>query len=86
MTATTSPVTEALSAVTRSLAEHGITPVRYSAAVALYRLEYDRDGDTVAAVGWGDGLQFFEEVGTEVAALISAHAYLACAAPGCRVP
>lgn len=82
MTLTTSPLTSALAAVERALSAHGITPVRHSIASALYRLEYVTGRDTVAGLGWTDGLLFFEdELGPDVFALIEAHARLACAAP-----
>jgi hypothetical protein len=83
MTTTSSLLTvDALRAVERALNALGVTLLRHSLGSSLYRLEYDVAGDSVALVGWGDGLYFVDdELPPEIASLIRAHAHLACAAP-----
>lgn len=82
MTLTTSPLTRALAAVERALVEYGVTPVRHSISSSLCRLEYLAGQDSLAALGWGDGLQFFEdELTPQVFSLIASHARLTCADP-----
>jgi hypothetical protein len=74
-----SPLSDVLTAATAALARYGVVPVRHSTAAALYRLEYDRGGATVAAVGWGDPvLVVASRLAPEVTALVAAHARLAC--------
>ena len=77
MTLTVPPVTAALAAVERALAEAEVVAIRHSPSSALHRLEYDHDGDVLAAVGWGSGLMFFDDLEDELRALITAHAHLA---------
>lgn len=73
------PLRHALAAVTAALARYGVVPIRHSPAAALHRLEYDRGGATVAAVGWSDPLLFLAgQLSPAVTALIAAHARLAC--------
>lgn len=72
----------ALAAVTSALREHGVTVNRYSPAQAIHRFDYElAGGDCVAAVGWADGLVVDPDLSDELAALVRAHAHLACAAP-----
>jgi hypothetical protein len=76
------PLRHALSAVTAALARYGVVPVRHSPSGALHRLQYDRAGATVAAVGWGDTLLMVTgRLPADLAALIAAHARLACVHP-----
>jgi hypothetical protein len=80
MTASTTSLltAEALAAVERALGAFGVVPVRHSLGSSLYRLEFDLDGDTVAIVGWGNGLHFVDdELPPELIALIHAFAHLA---------
>ena len=75
------PLMAALSAVTDSLRRCGVAAIRHSPSSALHRLEYEHDGDTVAAVGWCDGMFVDPDLPPELVALVRAHAHLACAAP-----
>lgn len=84
--APTSPLMTALAAVTEALREYRVHVIRHSAAAALHRLSYDLAGDTVAAVGWCDGMFVDRCLPPELAALVRAHAHLACAAPSAAVP
>ena len=81
-----SPLMAALAAVTESLRRCRVAVIRYSPSSALHRLEYEHDGDTIAAVGWADGLFVDDEVPADVAALVRAHAHLAVSAPSVAVP
>ena len=71
----------ALAAVTTALREAGVTVNRYSPAQAIHRFDYEHGGDTVAAVSWADGMFVDPDLADELAALVRAHAHLACAAP-----
>jgi hypothetical protein len=89
MTLTTAPpLVQALAAVERALVEFDVTPVRLSISSALHRVQYDDPaGDVIAALGWTDGLQLFDdELQPELRALITAHAHLVCASPPADVP
>lgn len=90
MTLTTAPppLVQALAAVERALVEYEVSPVRLSISSALHRLEYDdADGCVLAAVGWTNGLRFFDdELSAELRALITAHAHLVCASPPADAP
>lgn len=81
-----SPLVAALAAVTESLRQAGVAVLRLSPSSALHRLEYEHDGETVAAVSWADGMFVDDELSPDVAALVRAHAHLACAAPPVAVP
>ena len=81
-----SPLLAALSAVADALRRSGLAVIRLSPSSALHRLEYELDGDTVAAVSFADGMYVDDEVPPDVAALVRAHAHLACAAPPVNVP
>ena len=81
-----SPLAAALSAVTESLRRCGVAPITFAPSCALHRLEYDLDGDTIAAVGWADGMFVDPDIPPELAALIRSHADLACSAPPTPVP
>jgi hypothetical protein len=71
----------ALAAVTDALRQCHVTVIRHSPASALHRLSYEHAGDTVAAIGWADGMFVDPDLPDELAALVRAHAHLACAAP-----
>jgi hypothetical protein len=76
----------ALAATTAALRECGVTVNPYSAAAALHRLDYVLAGDTVAAVGWCDGMFVDPDLPPEVTALVRAHAHLSCAAAPSPTP
>jgi hypothetical protein len=82
-TATASLLTaEALAAVERALSAHDVKVVRHSIGSALHRADYLSGPDNLAALGWGEGLMFFEDMlDPEVFALIESHASLLCVAP-----
>ena len=71
----------ALAAVTDALRQCGVAVIRHSPAAALHRLSYQHGGDTIAAVGWADGMLVDPDLSPELEALVRAHAHLACAAP-----
>jgi hypothetical protein len=79
--APTAALASALAAVTTALRECGVIVNRHSPAAAIHRFDYELGGDTVAAVGWADGLFVDPDLPDELAALVRAHAHLACAAP-----
>lgn len=83
---TLSPLMAALSAVTESLRRCGITLIRLSPASALHHLEFELNGEIIAAVSFADGMFVDDDIPLDVAALVRATAHLACAAPPVPVP
>jgi hypothetical protein len=72
----------ALAAVTTALRESGVIVNRYSPAAAIHRFDYElTGGETIGAVSWADGMFVDPDLPDELAALVRAHAHLACAVP-----
>jgi hypothetical protein len=70
----------ALAAVTDALRQCHVAVIRHSPSAALHRVSYEHSGHTVAAVGWADGMFVDPDLPDELAALVRAHAHLACVA------
>jgi hypothetical protein len=70
------PLARAIRAVEKALTEHGVGVLHEGVESALHRVEYEFLGQTLAAVGWTDELQFVRHPHPEIVALVRAHANL----------
>jgi hypothetical protein len=70
------PLVRAIRAVEKALIDNGVGILREGVESALHRVEYEFLGQTLAAVGWTDELQFVRHPHPEIVALVRAHAHL----------